>query len=146
VGYINDNLIPSEVVIYRTHLHWIIFLRPAVLVFLVFFGFTIFPIIGLLILLLTLLVMAGRLITYFTSEFGITNRRIIIKVGFVRRDSLDLLIKEVEGILVNQGVIGRFLNYGTITVIGTGGTEQVFDYIGSPLTFQKKVLNQISEH
>lgn len=53
------------------------------------------------------------LITYLTSEFGITNKRVLIKHGFIKRISLETLLNKIEGITVQQGILGRILNYGT---------------------------------
>jgi len=82
-------------------------------------------------------------ISYKTSEFGITNRRVLIKVGFIRRKSLEIFLTHVEGIFVKQGILGRILNYGTIIVNGTGGTKTPFHNIRAPLEFRKKVQEQI---
>ena len=46
-------------------------------------------------------------------------------------------IAKVESVNVDQGIIGRILGYGTITVIGTGGTREPFHYISRPLDFRK---------
>jgi uncharacterized membrane protein YdbT with pleckstrin-like domain len=143
MGYIDQNLAAGEMVVYQTRLHWIVLLRPLILLFFALIGFTIFPLIGILILLFTGSISIGPLIIFFTSEFGVTNRRVIIKLGFVRRNSLELVLKEVEGILVDQDVLGRLLDYGTITIVGTGGTKQQFSTIENPIKFRQRVLEQI---
>ena len=68
----------------------------------------------------------------------------MIKTGFIRRNSLETLLTKVEGIQVNQGMLGRILNYGTIIVKGTGGTSNPFHKIDAPLEFRKKVQEQIA--
>jgi len=83
-------------------------------------------------------------ISFKTSEFGITNKRVLIKAGFIRRNSLETLLTKVEAIQVNQGILGRILNYGTIIVKGTGGTSNPFHKIDAPLEFRKKVQEQIA--
>lgn len=77
-----------------------------------------------------------------TSEFAVTNRRVIVKVGWIRRRSLETLLMKVEGIQVEQSILGRILNYGTITITGTGGSREVFDRIAAPLEFRRKVQEQ----
>jgi uncharacterized membrane protein YdbT with pleckstrin-like domain len=74
-----------------------------------------------------------------SSEFAITNKRVLIKVGLVRRHSLELLLQKVEGIGVDQSILGRILGYGTITVSGVGGTKEAFRMISSPLEFRRQV-------
>lgn len=79
-----------------------------------------------------------------TSEFAVTNKRVLIKVGVVSRRSLELLLAKIEGIGVNQSITGRLLDYGTIVVSGTGGTKEPFKIIAKPLAFRKCVQEQIS--
>jgi len=74
-----------------------------------------------------------------TSEFAVTSKRVLIKVGFIRRHSLELLLHKVEGIGVDQGIVGRLLGYGMITVSGTGGTVEPFQTIENPLEFRRQV-------
>ena len=50
----------------------------------------------------------------------------MVKTGFIRRNSLELLLNKVEGIQVNQGILGRNLGCGSITVTGTGGSKDPF--------------------
>jgi len=74
-----------------------------------------------------------------TSEFAVTNKRVIIKVGLIRRDTLELLLNKVESIGVDQTVTGRIVGYGSIVVVGTGGTRETFRNIARPLDFRKQV-------
>lgn len=82
-------------------------------------------------------------ITYSTSEFGVTNYRVIAKVGFIRRKSLEVLLSKIESIRVNQTVLGRIIGYGSITISGTGGTHDLFPYISDPLKLRRKIQEQI---
>jgi uncharacterized membrane protein YdbT with pleckstrin-like domain len=79
-----------------------------------------------------------------SSEFAITNKRVLIKVGLIRRHSLELLLQKVEGIGVDQTVLGRILGYGTITVSGVGGTKESFRTISDPLEFRRQVQASLS--
>jgi uncharacterized membrane protein YdbT with pleckstrin-like domain len=126
----------NEVVVYRTQLHWIIFAPSALLLL-----FTIFSWVFILISALT---MVSALIAYYSSEFAITNKRIIIKIGFIQRSSFEILLSKVEGISVDQTIPGRLFDYGTITVTGTGGSKEPFRTIDSPLEFRKKAQEQIA--
>ena len=78
-----------------------------------------------------------------TSEFAVTNKRVIVKIGWVQRRSLETLLSKIEAIEVIQGIWARMLNYGTIIIIGTGGTKELFDRIAAPLEFRRKVQEQI---
>ena len=114
--YVDSNLIKEERVVYEAKLHWIVFISFRAL-------FTLF---------------IAPLIDYLTSEFAVTNKRIIIKVGFISRRTLELNLSKVESVTVNQSILGRILGYGTIIVIGTGGTKEPFGDIAAPLEFRKQ--------
>jgi len=79
-----------------------------------------------------------------SSEFAVTDKRVIIKVGLVRRRTLETMLGKVEGIGVDQSLTGRILGFGTIVVTGTGGTKEEFDRIANPLEFRRQVQAAIS--
>ncbi len=141
MGYVDNNLLPNEQITYRAKLHWIIYALP-VIVFVIALvvalsggGWIAFVAIGVIALVLFL----PPWIKSSSSEFAITNKRVLIKVGLVRRHSLELLLQKVEGIGVDQGILGRILGYGTITVSGVGGTKEPFQMISNPLEFRRQV-------
>jgi uncharacterized membrane protein YdbT with pleckstrin-like domain len=142
MGYIEQNLVAGETVAYRTRLHWIMFLWPAVFLILAIIGFVGRQSYSALALLIGLIWGLNSYINFTSSEFGVTNRRVLIKVGFIRRHSLELLLPKVEGIAVDQGILGRILGYGTIIVTGTGGTKEPFRNITAPMEFRKMVQQQ----
>ena len=118
-AYVNANLVKGEIVVYAAKLHWIIFVS--------------------LKAILTLWI--SPIIQAMTSEFAITNKRIIIKIGLIRRRTLEMNIAKVESVNVDQGIMGRILGYGTVTVIGTGGTRETFEDISQPVEFRKAFQN-----
>ena len=140
MGYVDSNLLPNEQVTYRARLHRIIYLLPvcviiaAIAVAVIGGGWVALGlgVIGLVLLL-------PPWIRSISSEFAVTNKRVLVKVGLVRRHSLELLLQKVEGIGVDQGILGRILGYGTITVSGTGGTREAFRMIARPLEFRRQV-------
>ena len=82
------------------------------------------------------------LIRQISSEFAVTNKRVVIKIGFLSRRTIELNMSKVESVQVDQDIIARLLNYGTITVIGTGGTREPFAQIDDPLSFRHAVQAQ----
>jgi uncharacterized membrane protein YdbT with pleckstrin-like domain len=140
MGFVERNLLPNEQVTYRATLHWIIYLVPVIVLLagaalaFAFGGFA-----GIVVGAFGLLMMIPPWIKSSSSEFAITNKRVVIKVGLIRRHSLELLLQKVEGIGVDQGIIGRILGYGTITVSGVGGTKEAFQRISNPLEFRRQV-------
>ncbi len=152
MSYVDDNLTAGEQVLHRAKLHWGIFVGPGILLFI---GFIIAIAVGagvgggggafltLLILLLFAIPILLALKTYLTTEFAVTSRRVIVKEGFIRRIALELNHNRVEGLAVQQGVIARIFNAGTIVVMGTGGTKQPARFINNPMEFRRNALEVI---
>jgi uncharacterized membrane protein YdbT with pleckstrin-like domain len=140
MGFVERNLLPNEQVTYRARLHWIIYLVPAIVVLAaIAIALGGQGIAAIVVAGFGLLLMLPPWIKSSSSEFAITNKRVVIKVGLIRRHSLELLLQKVEGIGVDQGIIGRILGYGTITVSGVGGTKEAFQRISNPLEFRRQV-------
>jgi uncharacterized membrane protein YdbT with pleckstrin-like domain len=140
MGYVDSNLLPNEQVTYRARLHRIIYLLPVcVLILAVVVAIMGGGWIALGVGLIGLVLLVPPWIRSVSSEFAVTNKRVLVKVGLVRRHSLELLLQKVEGIGVDQGILGRILGYGTITVSGTGGTREAFRMIARPLEFRRQV-------
>ena len=145
MSYVDQNLMTGEQVVYRAKLHWVIFISPALLLIL---GLIFFAANGTLGGIVTGLGIIGLIIAYLnvsTSEFAVTNKRVIIKVGIIKRNSLDTVLKKVESITVNQPIIGRMFGYGSTVVSGSGGTPQPFHKIANPLEFRKQVNEQVEK-
>ncbi|MES2471274.1 MAG: PH domain-containing protein [Pseudomonadota bacterium] len=141
MGYVESNLMEGERVILQTRIHGIVFLPPAVMI-LLGVGLFMIPVAGLLVLLVGVVMLAGAWIRHWTSEFAVTDRRVIIKVGLISRQTIEINMSKVESVEVRQGILARMLNYGTIVVIGTGGTKEPFDMIDDPLAFRRAVQSQ----
>jgi len=142
MGYIESNLLPDEKVVYNAKLHSVIFWKPCALMVLGAVFLFILPIAGMIVLAIGLIALIPPVIDYTTSEFGVTNKRVIIKVGLIRRRTLELLLRHVEAILVDQSVTGRILNYGSVTLTGTGGVRETFGNISNPLEFRRRVQGE----
>jgi uncharacterized membrane protein YdbT with pleckstrin-like domain len=148
MSYIDKNLMSGESIICRGKLHWIIFLWPVIgfIIAMLLISSTdvLFRNLGVIVLIIAIIAGIASFIDYTTSEFGVTNKRVIVKVGFIRRNSLEVLLNKVEGIQVIQSIPGRILDFGSITVSGTGGTKDPFHKIDAPFEFRKKVQEQIA--
>ena len=79
------------------------------------------------------------------TEMAVTNRRVVIKTGLASRKTIEMLLNKVESIEVSETAFGRMLGYGTIVVIGTGGTPEPFQKVAHPLEFRSQVQQQIEK-
>jgi uncharacterized membrane protein YdbT with pleckstrin-like domain len=145
VSYINSNLIAGERVVYRTRLHWFVFLAPVLFILVV-----LLPIAWLLAqgswqsfawvpLALGLLVLLPAVVKRQSSDFAVTNKRVMMKSGVLTTRSVELLLGKIEAIAVDQSVLGRLFGYGNIVVTGSGGTREAFSQIQGPLEFRRAV-------
>ena len=139
MGYIESNLLSDEHVVYAASLHWKIFWKSFAIILVGIGLLFIQPLAGGAVIFAGLLAGLPAFIGYKTSEFAVTNKRVIIKVGLLRRRTLELLLRQVEAISVEQTVLGRVFGYGSITLTGTGGVREVFHNISSPLEFRRRI-------
>jgi uncharacterized membrane protein YdbT with pleckstrin-like domain len=114
--YVDNNLIKDEHVVYETKYHWKIFLSLSGI-------FTLFILPAL---------------QRWSDEFVITDKRVIVKTGIISRRTLEMNLNKIESVNVDQSIMGRLLGYGTITIIGTGGTHESFPDIGHAVVFRKR--------
>ncbi len=115
-NYVENNLIAGEQIKYETTYHWVIFFSLKSL-----FTLTIAP-----------------LVDKYTDEFAITNKRVVIKTGLISRKTIELNLNKIESVNVDQTIFGRIFGFGSITIIGIGGTREAFVNIRKPLEFRKK--------
>ena len=147
MSYIDQTLLADEHVVYRTALHWIIFGRAVVVLIagiVVLIAFSHVPLAGLAVVLVGVLLLVPPFIAYQTTELGVTNKRLITKVGFIRRRTLELLLRQVEAISVDQSLTGRMFNYGSITLTGTGGVREIFHRVREPLELRRRIQGQVA--
>lgn len=156
MSYVDAHLLPGERVVYRARLHWIAFRWSLFLLILA----VVVAVAGQLVssvpqndawklwipavlAALAVVFAIGPWIKLSSSEFAVTDKRVLVKVGLVQRDSLETLLSKVEAIGVDQTLLGRMLGFGTITIVGTGGTRETFERIAAPLEFRRQVQAQI---
>ena len=158
MGYIENNLVPGETVLYKTRLHWIVLVGPLLLsIFLAALGIaalvggykvadqsrTGLVAGGALLLMAAVIVLAIGLVRRNATEVAVSNKRVLIKHGFVARKSIEVLLAKIESIGVNESFGGRMLGYGSVIVRGTGGTFETFNTIAHPNEFRRQVQQQI---
>jgi uncharacterized membrane protein YdbT with pleckstrin-like domain len=150
MSYVDSELVEGESVRYRAHLSKLMFWVPyTIAAFGLFFVIRAFSIPVYWWFALSFLALAAIFYgwcrgVYTTSEFAVTNKRVIIKVGWIRRRTVETMLSKVEGINVDQELIGRMLGYGTLVITGTGGTKEQFTKIANPFEFRRQVQSAIA--
>jgi uncharacterized membrane protein YdbT with pleckstrin-like domain len=148
MSYIDIHLLKDEIVIYRTLLHWKVFIIPVVFAVMILAVFMLivakagYKHVELLIVIPAILFILNAYITRRSSEFAVTNRRVIMKAGVIQTRSLEILLNKVEAVAVNQTLLGKMMNYGDIVITGSGGTKELYRGIEDPLAFRRAVQEE----
>jgi hypothetical protein len=165
MSYVESNLVPGETVIYQTRLHWIVMLWHLILgcFFLALSGALLLYYArnrasidsktnllaiesgAAVLLVLGIVAILVGMVRRNATEMAVTTRRVVIKTGLASRKTIEMLLNKVETIEVNETTAGRMLGYGTIVVIGTGGTPEPFHKVAHPLEFRSQVQQQIEK-
>jgi len=79
-------------------------------------------------------------VRYKTTELAITSKRVIAKFGFISRRTVEININKVESIQVDQGILGRIFNYGTLVIAGAGDPQAPIPGISQPMAFRRAFI------
>src|SRR5438105_72676 len=134
-SYVDSNLMSEEIVRYRASVSkWS--LAPLIII-----GVLLLPLLGL-----GLLLFLAAWIKYRTTEFAVTDRRIIAKTGLVSRKTIEMFLDKIESLNVDQGILGRVLDYGSVTIRGTGSTSEPINSISAPKALSKLVMKSVDAY
>ena len=161
MSYIDKNLIAGETVIYRTRLSWVVVFWHVFLAAIFAIGGAYLlsgmpgtkgvdgdtaryvQIGGGVLLVFALISIIMSFVRRNSVEMAVTNKRVTVKVGLMSRSTEEMMLTRIESIMVHQTMMGRMLNYGTITLRGVGGTPDPFPNIAHPLEFRRQVQQQL---
>jgi uncharacterized membrane protein YdbT with pleckstrin-like domain len=160
MSYISHNLITDESITYRARLHWIALVRPLLtaavfaglgilLMYLTFTGMvsdeakTVLTWVGAGLLIAAVILLISAWIMVGSAEFAVTNKRVILKTGFIQKYTAEMFLHKIESVGVDQSILGRVLGYGAIVIRGTGGSLEPFTTIQAPLEFRRRIQEQI---
>jgi uncharacterized membrane protein YdbT with pleckstrin-like domain len=158
VGYIDKNLMAEEEIVYTAKIHWFIYLPP---LFWLVVGVLLVLVkpnavelrdlepylapLGIVLIVYAAIRFIGAWITRWTTELGITTKRVIAKFGLIRRDTVELNHSKVESFIVVQSILGRIFDFGTLVIQGTGGGQTPIQGVDSPLTFRREAMQVIDK-
>lgn len=146
--YVQESLVPEEKIVYAAQFHWMYTVSAATWIVMGFL-FSLFVLYGgilitydslptayyaeavwelhpgirlaaLAMMLFGILKCTLMMAYKATTEIAITNRRLIFKRGIVARHVDEMSIDRVEGVIVEQGILGRIFQYGRVIVRGMG--------------------------
>lgn len=128
--YIESSLTPGEHIVHAAKLSvW-----PYSVAILL--GIVLLPVFGIGLIIFLII-----WIKFISTELAVTNKRIMVKTGFISRQTIELNLSRLETIQVHQSIFGRIFDYGTIVISGAGNPQAPIKSIRSPLTFRRAALD-----
>ena len=128
----------GESPVYHGRLHWVGYV-PGMLLLLIGLACLGIPILAGLFIAVALILLVRHIIANWTTEIVVTDRRVIYKTGLIRRNTVELSARKVEGVDVQQSIMGRILNYGDLTIRGTGVGAISLRSIANPLDARRSL-------
>jgi uncharacterized membrane protein YdbT with pleckstrin-like domain len=159
MSYIDKSLGTGETVIARAHFHWLYnlsawmqLLLPAI-VFVVVLSWageepnfmasgnpmTWLVAVVALWFILGAIAFLRMMIRKWTTEIGVTSHRFVEKYGALSMRTNEIALPNIEGVRVNQSMLGRMLGYGTVRIEGTGVDSVTTPDIADPVGFVRAI-------
>src|SRR5438128_11595254 len=158
--YDQNELITSTTIYYRIRLHLFLFVKPSMITLailgigaLIFYAADLASALSTQAILITwavLLIIAAipvlaATVNRHSAEFAVTNKRVILKIGFIQSKTAEMFLNKIESVGIDQRLTGRVLVFGTIVIRGTGGSLEPFHQVSAPLEFRKQIQEQIGK-
>jgi uncharacterized membrane protein YdbT with pleckstrin-like domain len=148
MSYIDSNLLPDERIIFRTKKSPILFLFPALL--LIFCAYAsnlmgqnqILHNVQWVPWVVTILIWSAVGLNYYTSEFAVTNKRVMMREGFFTRHANEMRLTTISQVNVEQSLIGQMVGYGSVSINAFGVSDD-YTLISNPNKFQQAVNEQL---
>ncbi len=151
MSYLDKVLQPGEVVLVKTQPHWVVLLGSIVLLglaailaiasFVVLSGQPAWAgyVVAGIVALFGLVTLLARMMVRASTEFCVTDHRIIVKRGILSLHTVELNVDKVESVDVDQSLLGRMFGYGEVTIHGVGARWDPIPMISNPLGFRNAI-------
>ena len=90
-------------------------------------------------LLVGLIAFLRMMIRKWTTEIGVTSHRFVEKYGALSMRTNEIALPNIEGVKVNQSLLGRIFGYGVIRIEGTGVDAVTTPDIADPVGFVRAI-------
>jgi uncharacterized membrane protein YdbT with pleckstrin-like domain len=148
MSYVQRVLQPGEQVRHISSIHWIVYwpgVAVALLAVVAYWfsetrlltGFWRYTTYALALVAVVLLIQ--QWFQWWVTEIAVTNRRVIYKKGLIRRQTNEMNMDKVESVQIDQSILGRMLDYGNVTILGTGEGFETFRTIASPIELRNSI-------
>ncbi len=146
--YLKRVLQPGEQVRHVSSIHWIVYwpgVAVALLAVVAYWlagtrllpGLWRYSAYGLALVAVVLLI--RQWFQWWVTEIAVTDRRVIYKKGFIRRQTNEMNMDKVESVKIDQSIIGRMLDFGDVAILGTGEGFETLRTIATPIELRNSI-------
>ena len=148
MSYVQRVLQPSEQVRHISSIHWVVYWPGAAVallaVIVLWLGDTwivpgLWRYTGYALALVAAVLLIQQWLRSWITEIAVTNRRVIYKTGLIQRETNEMNMDKVESVQIDQSIIGRMLDYGNVTILGTGEGFKTLRTIASPIELRNSI-------
>lgn len=130
---------PAEGVTYEARLHWILFAPPLAFFVGGLVAIVFNPLAAIALLCLSVIGIVAAYWKLMTTRIIITHRRVIYRTGYIARRTIEMNKDKIESIDVSESLLGRLLDFGSVTVKGTGGGIEAIHNVALPFALRDRV-------
>ena len=154
MDYVQRILQPGEQVRRISSIHWIVYWRGVAVALLAVVAYSLsetryltglWRYTGHALALVAIFLLVQQWFRWWITEIAVTNRRVIYKMGLVRRQTNEMNMDKVESVKVNQSILGRILDYGDVTILGTGEGFETLRTIANPIELRNSITGTTHE-
>jgi hypothetical protein len=153
MSYIDKSLGDGETVIARASFHWLYvsaawacLIIPLIVALEAYYQVqdrpdlkTVYYVGAGVLLILGLLQFLRMMIRKWSTEIGVTSHRFVERYGLLSMRTNEIALPNIEGLRVNQSILGRIFGYGTVKVEGTGVDSVTTPAIADPVGFVRAI-------
>jgi uncharacterized membrane protein YdbT with pleckstrin-like domain len=136
-----DDRVLGEPVRYRASLHGSVFMAPLTMLAAGLGATLVHPMIAVVLLLTGAVGVFGAYAHYASTEILVTSRRVVYRTGVLARRTVEMHMDRIESIDVWQSMLGRLLDFGSVTVKGTGGGIEAMRHVRDPWLLRRHVAD-----
>jgi len=153
MSYIDKSLGDGETIIARAHFHWLYvtaawacLLIPLVLALVAWSQAQnqpdldrVYEVGAGLLFVLGLVQFLRMMFRKWSTEIGVTSHRFVERYGLLSMRTNEIALPNIEGVRMNQTILGRIFGYGTVKIEGTGVDSVTTPTIADPIGFVRAI-------
>lgn len=81
----------------------------------------------------------------YLTEYAFTTKRLVYKRGVIARKVFELNINKIESANITEGIIGRMLGFGTLSISGIGGNNEPIKKLARPVKLRQAIQEELEK-